>query len=300
MTRTCAAVACLLLVAGACSSEERALRGIQTRVFVDRTEARVGDAVGVTIEIEAPNGFRVDRPAPPPPDERFLTESLEPIEPLRAPGGVRHRLLWTLRARSVGEHRLPLVEVPLVFPDGRTEPLPIGGTPLPVRSVRDELPAQETYFDIRPPPEPTWLTRGVLAGLGAAAAAVLALGVVLVLRRRRSEEPEPSEHALARSAIEAIEQALAVENPRRLADAIGDALYVFSGARFGVATASAVPEDLEPVVDPALVALIRDVERMRFARATSRDSALQHARKAREYLQEILPAARGPAGVVGG
>ena len=119
------ALLCVALLA--CADEQASFEGIQTRLFVDRTEAQVGDAIGVTIEIETPEGFRLEKPAPPPPDERFLTESLEPLEPLEVPGGTQHRLLWTVRARSVGEHRLPHVDVPLVFPDGRTQALPVGG-----------------------------------------------------------------------------------------------------------------------------------------------------------------------------
>jgi hypothetical protein len=288
------ALLCVALLA--CADHEASLEGIQTRLFVDRTEAQVGDAIGVTIEIETPEGFRLEKPAPPPPDERFLTESLEPLEPLEVPGGTQHRLLWTVRARSVGEHRLPHVDVPLVFPDGRTQPLPVGGVPLPVRSVSDELPERDAYFDIRPPPDPSsgpvWVL--IAAGVGGLGA-LLALSFV-VARRRGAVEPPPSQEVLAREAIEAIETALAEPEPRALASGVGQALYAFAAGCFEIDTASAVPEDLETHVDARLVELLRDLDRARFGPALRRESVLETARTARAYLHSTVPGAeRGPA-----
>jgi hypothetical protein len=279
----------------ACAGEERSIPGIQTRVFVDRTEARVGDAVGITIEIETPPGFRLDRPAPPPPDERFLTESLEPLDALEVPGGRRHRLVWTVRARSVGEHRLPHVDVPLVFPDGRTEPLLVGGVPLPVRSVRAELPEQETYFDIRPAPEQESGTTWILIAAGVGGLGAL-LGLVLLLARRGGEvEAGPSGEALAREAIEAIEAALAEPDPRALAARVGRALYAYVGGRFEIETQSSVPEDLEVEVDAPLVDLLRALDRARFGPDSPRTRALETARSARAYLRGDVPESSGVA-----
>jgi hypothetical protein len=291
------AVALLGLALGACAAEERGVPGIQTRVFVDRTEARVGDAVGVTIEIETPPGFRLDRPAPPAPDERFLTESLEPLEPLDVPGGRRHRLVWTVRARSVGEHRLPHVDVPLVFPDGRTKALPVGGVPLPVRSVRDELPDQETYFDIRPPPEVASRLTWVLIAAGAGGFGALLALVLFLVRRSGEAEPAPSGEALAREAIEAIEAALAEPDPRALAAGVATALYAYAGRRFEVETISAVPDELEARVDATLVDLLRGLDRARFGPDSARRRVLETASSARAYLHAALP---GSAGVADG
>jgi hypothetical protein len=289
------ALVCTVLLA--CAGEEPSLQGIQTRLFVDRTEARVGDAVGVTIEIETPEGFRLEKPAPPAPNERFLTESLEPLEPLEVPGGTQHRLLWTLRARSVGEHRLPNVDVPLVFPDGRTEPLPVGGVPLPVRSVRDELPERDAYFDIRPPPDPTSGPIWALIAAGVGGLGALLVLTFAVARRRGAVEPPPSEEMLAREAIEAIEAALAESEPRALASSVGLALYAFAGGCFEIETASAVPEDLETRVDARLVELLRELDRARFGPGLPRESVLETARTARAYLRSTVPGAeRGPTG----
>ena len=49
----------LLLALVGCEQPTAAIPGLQTRVYIDRTEARVGDAIGVTIEIETPEGFDV-------------------------------------------------------------------------------------------------------------------------------------------------------------------------------------------------------------------------------------------------
>jgi hypothetical protein len=61
------AFAFLLLVAFGCTESTPDLRGIQTRIYVDRTEARVGDLLGVTVEIDTPEGFAVEAPASRPP-----------------------------------------------------------------------------------------------------------------------------------------------------------------------------------------------------------------------------------------
>ena len=72
----CAAVVCSL----ACSEPEAPRVGIETRVFVDRAEARVGDPIGVTIEIDTPPGFAIEPPSAPPPNAGFATDAVEALD----------------------------------------------------------------------------------------------------------------------------------------------------------------------------------------------------------------------------
>jgi len=81
-------------------------------------------------------------------------------------------VLWTLRAKLVGEQSLPSLQIPLVHPEGRIEPLPVGGVPFAVVSVSAELPEREVFFDLRdpPPPQAPW-TAYYLGGASAASSA---------------------------------------------------------------------------------------------------------------------------------
>lgn len=272
--------------------------GIQTRVRVDRTAARVGDAVGVTIEVDTPEGFRLERPAPPPRDESFETESLESLEPVSSARGLEHRLLWVLRPRSVGEHHLPELAIPLVYPDGRIQPLPVGGTPLEVLSVRAELPERETYFDLRAAPD-VRLSGLAKALLGLTAAGIAGLvGWIVRSARRREDEPEVESGAsLARAALETLERELAEPDPRRLATGISVTLSGYAGARHGMETRSATADELCSSLEPEFSLLVLEAERWRFERRAERTAVLEVARNAHDYLSRLASERRESGGV---
>src|SRR5262249_36012447 len=125
----------------------------------------------VTVEVETPDGYTIQQPVAPGADA-FESDGLELIPPVAVPGVLRHHLLWKVRAREVGDHALPWLDVPVVRPDGAVQPLRVGGVPLAVRSVVTELPAREAVFDIRaaPPDRPTplwvWGLWALALGLG--------------------------------------------------------------------------------------------------------------------------------------
>ena len=270
-----------------CGSEPAPIRGIETRVFVDTTDARVGDPVGVTVEIETPEGYAIETPAAPPSDERFFTERIETLDSMGIPGGVRHRLLWTLRARSVGEHPLPKLEIPLVSPDGRIQPLPVGGVPLPVGSVRAELPEREVFFDIRPPPTieegPGWIW--IATGIGFAG---LLLGGLLYRRKHPldSAEPKPPD-AIAREALAKLDAALAETDSRRLAREVDSVLRTFTERCWAVSGDAWTPDELPERVDTEVVRALRDLEANRFAREPIRDSVLVTVQHLHAYLSHV-------------
>jgi hypothetical protein len=284
-----AALLISLLVGGlACVDETPSRRGIQTRVHIDRTEARVGDLFGVTVEIETPEGFVVESPAAPPSDEQFLTDRVEKLRSVGIPGGLRHQVLWTVRARTVGEHRLPELSVPLVWPNGRIQRLSIGSMPMPVRSVRAELPDREVYFDIEPaPPIPTyplwpWLT----------ATGVLGAGVtVLLLRRRRGREedvaPTLGPSALAHETLAELDAALAEREPRALAGQLTGVLRIFVQRRWTLEGNAWTPDEIPPEVDSPVVTALRQLEAARFARTASREQVLEGGRTAQIYLADV-------------
>jgi hypothetical protein len=280
-------LACLAGIVAACAETEPPAPTLRTRVAVDRTEMRVGDAVGVTVEVETPAGFSVEAPATPPPDENFVTESLERLDPVALPTGIRHRLLWRLRARSVGDRSLPSLQVPLVWPDGRTQPLPVGSIPLLVGSVRDEIPERDVFFDVQPAPESEARGRWVWLGGGLALAGLV--GLVLVGRRRRRSAPPagPSLLELRRSAAVALEEALSESDPRRLARCLALAVWGFVERRFGVDPRATTPQELPGAVDADLRELLVRLEGERFRRSPRRDQVLRLGREARQWFGDV-------------
>ncbi len=283
MTRVRAALALALACAG-CEPEPPPRVGLQTRVVVDRTDTRVATPIGVTIEIETPEGFGVERPTPPPPDERFHSDSVERLEPVLVPGGVRYGLLWTLRARAPGDLRLPELSVPLVRPDGSVLALPIGGIPIRVDATRSEFPERTAYFDIRPPPPDTgglpreWLYGGAAAGLALAGLAVF------WLRQRAHEAGLPDLDALAARAAAALEAALSEDDPRALATRVHGVLAELVATRFALASGAATPAELPAAVDRRVVAVLEGLDGARFSRAPERSAVLALARDARGVL----------------
>jgi hypothetical protein len=270
----------------ACGEEATPVIGIETRIFVDRTEATVGDPIGVTIEIDTPEGFHVEPPASPPGDESFLSERVELLDPVWLSSGVRHRVVWTLRARSVGEHRLPELPVPISWPDGHIQPLPVGGIPLPVRSVREEVPGRQAYFDIRPAPplrdRPAWVW------VAAGAALLAAIGFLLYRRAGvgGGETDEPAPHL--REALAGIQSALAETEPRALAARVGAVLGDLVRGRWSIGGEAWTPEELPNEVDEEIVTALRALEGERFSSRPRREIVLETCRAVQAHLADVL------------
>jgi hypothetical protein len=280
----------LAVVAGfaaACGEEPSAAPTLQARVFVDRTETRVGTPIGVTVEIEVPPGFDVDAPSPPPPDDRFHTDAVEPLEPELLPAGTRHALRWTLRARTAGDLQLPELVVPLVRPDGKVEPVPVARLPIRVASTLPEFPERETFFDIRPAPRESaaWPASWIAGGIAAAASLLLLAGFWLRAHRRRA--PEFDVRALAERCIGALEAALSEPDPRALALRVDASLRAYVAARFAIDTRARTPDELPGEVDGAVVELLSGLDGARFRRSPDRERVLALARDARGFLARV-------------
>ena len=285
MNRAALACAALLLGIAGCAEQRSEPAGIQTRLFVDRAESTVGDRVGVTVEIETPPGFAVESPGPAA-NAGFSTESVELLDPLEHEGTVHHRLLWTLRARDVGEQALPQLQIPLVHPDGRIQPLPVGGVPLTVASVRSVLPERELFFDIRDPP-PAEPSRAPLS-LASGVTAVLALLGALVWRHRRdAAQGGPDPLVAARQALAALDAARAADDPRERAAQEQAAVWSFVEACFDVPAATTTPGELPERVDEELAAVLTLFERERYAQLSASASVEVAGTRARAALRAI-------------
>lgn len=284
---TGAAIVFLLVVAYGCTESTPEFRGIQTRIYVDRTEARVGDLLGVTVEVDTPDGFAVEAPDAPPSDEHFVTDRVERLRPVEIPGGVRHRVLWSLRPRTAGDHRLPELSVPLAWPDGRIQRLPVGSIPIPVRSVRAEFPDRDVYFDIETPPplpsRPVWPWVAVTGTFAAGVAAFL-------LYRRRSTgglEARPEPGPLAQETLAELDAALTENDPRALAAHLTLILRTFVERRWAVEGDAWTPAEIPPDVDARVATALRELEAARFAQTSLRGQVLDGVRTAQTYLADV-------------
>ena len=268
----------------ACGSEPPPLQGIQTRVFVDRSNARVGDPIGVTIEITTPPGYAIEAPDAPELSHGFSTQALETLASRATAQGLRHRVLWTLRARDLGDHVLPELAIPLIEPDGSRLTVRAGGLPLPVRSVRGELPEREVYFDIREPP-PLEASRVPLLVGGALLTVALLLGSLVVRHRRDlAANAGLDPLALARQTLAQLELAAAWPDPRGFATHAQRAIWSFVEGRWRVPSAAATPDELPEGVDPGLGEVLASLEHTRFAPRPERAHVQAASERARAFL----------------
>lgn len=284
--RACAAFLALAPFGVACRDAITPEPGIGARVTLDRSEARVGDPIGVTVEVETPEGFTLQTP-PAPGDGPFASDSVRLVEPISTPSGLRHHLLWVVRPREVGDQTLPWLEIPLVRPDGAVQPLRVGGVPLAVRSVRADLPEREAVFDIRtaPPIEPTPLWVWALC------AAALGLGALLVRAlRRRARTLQAAGTRIADAGQAALAELAEAErdgDARSFAERVRAALLAFVAGVWSVDTASATPAELPGSVDRELVRILQALELARFAKRPALAKLTPLASQARERVRHV-------------
>lgn len=284
--RYAAAVALAAALAAGCDELPPREAGIGARVTLDRSEARVGDPIGVTIEVETPAGWSVQTP-PAPSSAAFASDTVELVAPIETRDGLRHHLLWTVRAREVGELELPWLEIPLVRGDGAVQPLRVGGVPLTVRSVRDDLPAREAVFDIRAappdPPTPIWVW-----ALAAGGIALVALGIRAIRRRARALRETLGALADAgQTALAALDEAERSADARGFAGRVRAALLPFVARVWKVDASSTTPAELADPVDRELVRILQLVERARFAKRPALAPLQPLATQARERVRHV-------------
>jgi len=278
-------LAAAALAAAACRNEPPAL-GIGARVTLDRSETHVGEPIGVTVEVETPTGYSVQTP-PAPSNGEFASDSVELVQPIAVPGGLRHHLLWTVRAREVGDQALPWIEIPLVRPDGAVQPLRVGGVPLPVLSVKAEVPERAAVFDIRaaPPqrPLPWWVFVGAAAG-----AAAFVFGFRALRRRAQAAEAQAGRIAAAgRAALAALEGVEGDADARSFASRVRAALLGFVATCWNVNVASVTPRELPAEVDGDIARLLGGLDAARFARRPDRAGLGDSAERARERVRHV-------------
>lgn len=279
------AASCALALA-ACGPGDTTPLGIGARVTADRSEARVGDPIGITVEVETPPGYSIQQP-PLPGAAAFASDGVQLVAPVAVPGGLRHDLLWTVRAREVGDQLLPWLDIPVVRPDGAVQPLRIGGVPLAVRSVAADVPARAAVFDIRaaPPQKPTpfWVWAAGAGGLALVALALRAL-------RRRARRAEERAGRVASAGREALAQLDGVEadgDPKSFAVRVRGALLEFVARIWQVETTATTPAELPAEVDGEIVRLLGGLDAARFAPRPALAPLVPLAEHARERVRHV-------------
>ena len=285
--RVIVCVAAIGALATACERPVEPVRGLQTRVLLDRSRARVGEPIGVTIEIDTPPGFSVGRPDVPGESRIFLTDSVESLESIEGAGGLRHRVLWTVRATAVGQHALPQLQIPLIHPDGRIQALPVGAIPLEVVSVRVELPDREVFFDLQDPPVVREARPGLLYG-GVAGTMLLAIAAAVYWRRRHGvigAPPDP--RRLAAAALLELAQSDAAEAPRDRADHCSQVVWEFLRECGNGLGAGSTPTDLSDRVVPLLIQALDGLDAARFSREPEADAVARCRDAARSHFEDV-------------
>ena len=254
---------------------------------VDRSEAQVGDPIGITVEVETPEGYSIQQP-PVPGAAAFASDGVQLVAPIAVPGGLRHHLLWTVRAREVGDQLLPWIDVPVVRPDGAVQPLRIGGVPLAVRSVSRRRARARG---------------GVRHPRRAAAEADTALGMGARRRRARARRagvcarcaaargaPRSARAASRRAGRDALAQLDGVEadaDPKSFAARVRGALLEFVARIWQVETTAATPGELPAEVDGEIVRLLGGLDAARFAPRPALAPLVPLAEHARERVRHV-------------
>ena len=276
----------LLIALWGCAPEPRTpgIEGVEARLVVDRALAYVGDPIGVTVEVDLPEGYAAAE-ALPLDNEAFMTERLEAGVPVPLSWGTRYVWSWTLRPRVPGAQALPELRLPIRGPEGDDAPVVLGRMPLRVRSVRAELSERDALFDIRPAPARGFWTTGTVL------AAVLGGGLLVALLwlQRHQGPPAASPGQLARDALAGLAE-LPRDSARERAQLAIGLIWRYVGARFGLEREGRTAAELANEIDAPLPDILRDLEHTRFARAPASEEIERQVRALQEYWEHALGA----------
>lgn len=257
---------------------------------------QVGDTAVLEVAVATPPDFEVEAPEPPEevPGLWLLGAELPTVE--RGEARWVHRTRFRVRARDTGAFTWPALPLTLRDAEDRPRTLEAPARPFEVVSVLGDGDAPQGFLDYRVP-----ATRGApgpgvgLAALVGAAAALAGVGLLLLVRRVRAAErgARSGEGAAAlaglvgpwRAAHATLEtaEARAAEEPVRAADLAASALRVLASRRVDPALVTRTTEELAARPAPAtleaawpeLVALLRDLDAVRFAPAAAAPEAVR-------------------------
>jgi hypothetical protein len=272
-------------------------------IVIEPPRLTIGETARVEIAVITPPEHRVPPLAPPERLEGLWVLASEPPLVERSPGRWVHRLGYQVRARATGRFAWPAQTVRVTAPDGSASSLELDERPFEVVEVGPDFPDQESFFSYRTPaPEAAqrgfWLP--ALAGAFFALAGVALLLFVRRVRRQRAPALElrssgrpPAAWRTAQAAL-ASAAALVADDRIRAADIASAALRLYAARRFGHPALARTTEELERVEPvsgrlaarrwPELLALLRDLDAVRFAAASG------EAREAERVARAIAEA----------
>lgn len=266
-------------------------------VSLEPPRLRIGDVATLELVVSTPPGHRLLPPAPPQPSELsglwlLDVESLPPEE-----GDVRwvHRVRLRVRARDVGVHTWPALELEVEGPEGTRESVRAPAREIEVVSVLPEHPARSGPFGLLEPaaPAPGVAPLGwAAAGAAAALLAVASIALLRSARRRRGAAAPPRATARADARLRAglreeIESTLraagarAADDPLAAADTGSQTLRRWVALRFGRDARCATTPELGRATPPwaaraawpALVRVLGELDAVRFRPAPAPDDA---------------------------
>jgi len=281
-------------------------------VVLEPPTLRLGALATVEITVVTPPDHRV-QPVRPPEDVPGLWLLSAERPPVRHQGERRiHTTRVRVRARDTGEHAWPEQPVEIEGPDGAVRTLTLPARPFTVASASAEQPDRLEPYGLRPPtrdaPDPgAWGFWG--PALAGSAATLLAMAGVALVRRRRdarrardgaAAEPAEPPWVVAERGLAAAAEA-ATRDPRASADAVAAALARYVQRRALAPVAPLTTEEIAAMRPPGrlrsrwpeLVALLRELDVLRFSGALDREDGPEALRaqteRARAFVEQSIP-----------
>jgi len=270
-----ALVAALVALALALGSTAAAADPVTAAATVDRDAINVGDAVTLSVIVQAAAGYQIVDPGVPRVFGDFEVLETLPAQQDPVRGGIT-RIVFRYRVTTfrLGRLAIPPLVVAYTDPAGRRDTVSTGEVPIRVQSV---IGAGEQISDIRPLAPQLSLPGGLMsriAGSAALAELVLAGAFVALLAIRRLRRPRPQRvvERAPRPVQEALAELIRIAELRlpdqgRLREhyeLLAASLRRYVRARFGLSATHRTPRelriDLERAgADRAQIAVIYDV-----------------------------------------
>lgn len=302
-------VGALVALALALGATAAAADPVSAAATVDRDTINIGDAVTLSVIVQAAAGHQIVDPGVPRVFGDF--EVLETLPAQQDPsrgGSTRIVFRYRITTFRLGQVVIPPLVVAYTDPSGRRDSVSTGEVPIRVQSV---IGAGESLGDIRPLAPQLSLPGGLMsriASLAAAAAVVLAGSVLalLAIRRMRRPRPRPVLERAPRPVQDALAELIRIAElrlpeqgrMREHYELLAASLRRYVRARFGLSATHRTPRelrlDLERAgADRAQIAVIYDV--LHDAEIARYRHLAPYPSRAREAVRAVLEVMRKAA-----
>lgn len=304
MRGAAAALVTLLLAGCGDEPEIRFAAPVQPRaaMLLEPPRLRLGEVATLEFAVVTGPGAELRHFEPPAAPDGLELVGIETPPPEDQGQRRVHRIRLRLRPLRTGSLTWPRSHVVVQEPDSPPRELRIGPRVIEVASVLPERPDRLAPFGVRGPPPGA--SRGSWASAALGAAATLALVGLVVLarrghgrRRRTADEPPavgPRPWTRARAELAGV-RATAADDPFAAAHRLSTELRRYLGTRYAVDALARTSDELsraEPPFAvrshwPGLVALLADLDALRFRPEADTDARLALAARLAEALEAV-------------